>query len=145
MRLKKRAQLLENTKLFIDCMKLDFEYSALSLESIIQKYANDEIYSQLSFLKVCEDEMKKGTDFPIAWKNALATSSLYTKEETGKLMTLGGVLGTSDCNAQINILSIYSDYFEKFRKSSEMMAEKYGETAVFAGVFLGFGMFILLI
>lgn len=145
MRLKERAALLEKTLLFINSMKLDFEYSALSLDLIIQKYAFDELYFPMRFLKICYEEMQNGTDFPIAWKNSLMCPSLYNEEEKSKLLALGEILGTSNCQAQMNILNFYTVYFENFNIKAKKNSEKYGETSILTGIFLGIGLFVLLI
>ncbi|MGN1417874.1 MAG: hypothetical protein ACI4W6_00930, partial [Acutalibacteraceae bacterium] len=69
--LKKRRQLLEKTLLFISSMKLDFEYSVLPLDRILEKYADSQTYSSIYFIRQCYDEIKKGEDFPKAWKKSV--------------------------------------------------------------------------
>lgn len=143
--LKKRQKMLEAVLSFIRFMKIDFEYSPIPLERMVEKYALQESYVKAGFISDCREKMQKNEDFPLAWRSAVESESLLSKEEKAKLISLGSVLGTSDSTGQISMLCIYEEYFVNYLKKADELCGRYCKTAVYIGVFAGFGMCILLI
>lgn len=137
--------MLEKTLLFIGSMKLDFEYLSLPLDRLIEKYAQSKSFSDLYFISFCCDEIKNGADFPKAWKKAVELSPLFSFEEKAKLAELGTLLGTSDCCSQVGMLRGFERSFDEFYQNALKTSEKYGSSAVTAGIFLGFGFFVMLV
>lgn len=144
-RLKKRKVLLEKTLLFIHSMKIDFEYNFLPLENMIEKYAEDATYASLRFLSQCHKKLSCGVDFPLAWSQSVESAAGYTAEERDKLLSLGKYLGTSSSDSQVNILEVYRTYFEQLSTAASEKADKYSETVLFSFVFLGIGIFVIII
>ena len=126
-------------------MRLDFEYSSLPLDRIIEKYAKSEAYGDLYFIRRCFDEIKNGVDFPKAWKKGVEASPLFKRDEKAKLFELGTLLGTSDSNGQVSMLKGFERSFEVFYKTAFKISEKYCKSAVIAGIFTGFGLFVIII
>ncbi len=143
--LKKREEVLDSVLNFIRTMKLDFEYSALPLESIIYAHFSEDSGKNFNFLKNCFWFLQSGKDFPVAWKSAVENETYLSKKEKAKLLTLGSFLGQSSLRQQLEILSVYEEYFKSFHLKAKEQSEKYCKTAVIVGAFSGFGAFIFLI
>jgi len=131
--------------LFLESMMLEIEYSALPLDEIICKYALSKTHSTLIFICKCYDELKKGTDFPLAWSTAVNNCSLYTSEEKGKLLQLGDILGTSDCGGQVSMIKMCRASFERFLSTARSKSESYCGLSIYLGIFCGLGLCVLLI
>lgn len=140
---KKREELLEKTLLFIKNLKIDLSYSNMTLSAIIEKYANNEYYSPLSFLSDCFKKIADGGDIPDSWKVGVEKEKLYTKQEKEKLVNLGFFLGSVGLDGQLNMLELYENYFAAFYGKAHENKEKYSKTAIITGTFLGFGVFVL--
>lgn len=143
--LKKREALLERILLLLCSMKIDFGYSVLPLERIIEKYAVQEAFKSVGFLKSCFVKMQDGEDFPFAWKESVESSELLSGDEKSKLLGLGSELGTSEAKEQINLICIYEDYMKNYLKKANEACEKYCKASIILGLFSGFAAFILLV
>lgn len=145
-RFNARVSLIEKTKLFIEGIKIEIEYTCSSLPLIIEKFSSQDNFDCLDFLKLCQKKLHEGVDFPCAWKNSvLQSSSLYLKDEKDKLINLGQVLGTSDLNGQLSLLSMYSNYFDEFLTEAKKQKDKYSNMSVSLGVFVGLAVFVLVL
>ena len=131
--------------MMIDEMKIQIEYLHLPLSELVTYLAKSEIYSPMSFLSDCKEQLKNGLDFPLAWNNSVNNSKCnFSSGEKEKLCELSKVLGTSDIKGQISILSLYSEAFEKFLLCAIETHKKYANLIIVCCAFLGCMIFVLL-
>lgn len=142
LRLQKRAEILDKTYLLLTEIKMLLEYSRPPLYELIARMAEKDCYRGL-FIFECREEMKEGTDFPVAWTDAVGKRSLYKKEEKEKLIQLGSFLGTCDLESQLTVLQMYMITFDEFRKEARYKKQKYAATTIFVGVFCALGLFVM--
>lgn len=146
LRLDSRVSLLEKTVLFIEGIKIEMQYTHSSLPLIIQKFACQETFEQIQFIKACGEKIKNKEDFPTAWETSVKENiCIYKNEEIDKLLSLGLILGTSNLDGQLSMLSMYSNYFSIFLNESKNQKDKYANIAVSLGVFIGLGLFVLVL
>lgn len=145
-KLNLRVNLIEKTKLFIDAVKIEINYTNSSLPLIIENFSSQDTFETLDFLNLCQEKMNQGADFPFAWKNAITQSSQpYIEDEKDKLINLGASLGTSDLNGQLSLLNMYSIYFDEFLTQAKKQKDKYSNMSVSLGVFIGLAVFVLVL
>lgn len=145
-RLKNRVDILEETVNFLASFKIELEYTGNTLYSLLCKARSSSLCRNLDYLKMCCELMKKGDDFPKAWSSSFQSSNLpYKSEEKQKLLHLGNVLGTTDLSSQSTILALYTEYFKSYYNQACEINKKYGRLSALMGVFLGFGVFIMIV
>ncbi len=144
--LKRRVTLFEETKLLIGHMKIEIEFLQLPVYDLLCKISISGQYKDFDFISECCELVKRGTDFPAAWKTAVDNSSMkYKTQEKSKLLLLGENLGKSDLKGQLTHLDIYYSYFDEFAKQAKNKMKKYAGLTPTLGFLSGFMLFILLI
>lgn len=144
-KVKDRSVLLEETALTIDCFKNEIGYSSMPLNLLVEKYSEAD-YRKPEFIKLCNEKIRQGTDFPTAWKNSVMEKGrLFSAEDRSRLFLLGDLLGTSDLKSQCEILSTQQLYFCERARQSKAKTEKYGSSFICSGIFLGFAFFIFIV
>lgn len=145
-KLNKRIVLLEKTVLMIREMKVQLEYLNLPVYELVNEIESKKYLSDLSFLKECIIRIENNYDFPVAWELSIEESPLYYKRiEKDKLLHLGGNLGRSDIENQINMLNVQLTHFEEFLKSAKIQKQKYGNMSVTLALLSGCMIFIMII
>lgn len=144
--LKKRIKLLEETESLILNLKIEFKYRSDILPDVLQRISALTVCNNLSFLTECCNSVKRGSDFPTAWKTALENSrEPYIREEKSRLVSLGEILGTTDTESQLSMLSLYGEYIRGYLVNARRSEEKYGRLCSAVGFMLGFAVFVLVL
>ena len=145
-KLKKRIVLLERTVLMIQEMRMQLEYLNLPVYELVNKIKSKGHLSELGFLYDCSELIEEGLDYPAAWKKSLENTVLYyTMTEKDKLLHLGLNLGTSNTENQINMLDMYSIYFNEYLSKAKVKEQKYASLTMTFAVLSGSIIFILII
>ncbi len=146
LRLKKRRNFLAETVVFFTTAIVEIEYVNLPLTDILKKLKSSRVCEHLDFIDKCISETENGEDLNIAWADSVKASSLpFTREEREKLISLGGLLGTSDAQGQRSILTLFSETFNLYCKKAEETYSKYGRICVTVSGFLGMGVFVMML
>ena len=145
-KLKKRVTLLEKTIVMLEELKIQIQFLNMPVYEMLETTGKKEYLSNLDYLSVCCEEMKKGKDFPEAWKLSIVnTLQLYKREEKERLLQLGTNLGTSNTESQINIIDSQMVSFDEFLTKAKNSSMKYSNMATLLGVLSGCMIFIVLI
>lgn len=130
----------------IEEMKILLQYLNMPLSEMFKSLDNKAHLKDLDFIGKCVSAMENGSDFPIAWKNSVfSTSVLYKTQEKERLLQLGLNLGAGDTESQLKILNVYSVYFQGFLEKAKQECKKNASTSAVLGFLSGFMIFILLI
>ena len=122
------------------------QYLNIPVYEMLMQISEKDYLKELCFIKECCSLMADGTDFPVAWRNALISANqLYKREEKEKLLQLGENLGTSNAENQLKILNMQTSYFETFLQSAEENNKKYSTMVITLSVLFGCMVFILII
>ena len=145
-KLNKRITLLKKTILMFEEMKILLEYLNTPVYDLVSIAEDKDYFRDLKFLYLCCDYLKKGADFPDAWKKAIDESAtIYTTQEKEHLLQLGENLGTSNKEGQIKLLNMQIVSFEDFLQKAKHKRKKYAGTAKALGLLSGCMIFILAI
>lgn len=145
LRLKKRRDYLYETVAFLTSAEIEIEYVSMPVFEILVKFQSSSGCRSLDFIKGCIDYCEKGEDFSVGWSRAVGASLLpMKKEEREKLISFGGLLGTSDAQGQRSILALFVRTFSLYRDKASEEYEKYGRMTVTVSVIIGMGIFIFL-
>ena len=83
------------------------EYLQPTVQGLIGYLAGQERFAHLTFLKTCSVAMLEGETFSASWQAALDEySHMLGKEEVAILADLGGVLGQSNLENQLNAITL---------------------------------------
>lgn len=127
-------------------MKILLEYLNTPVYDLVNITRDKDYFRNLKFLHLCCNYLKKGEDFPDAWKNAIDESAtMYMTQEKERLLQLGENLGTSNKEGQMKILNMQIVSFEDFLQKAKHKRKKYAGTAKALGVLSGCMIFILAI
>ena len=144
--LKKRINLLENTVLMIEEMKIQLSYLNLPIYDILKTMKDKDYLKILSFIGASYHLMESGYDFNIAWQMAIEDTRLqYKREEKERLLHLGMNLGVSDTDNQLCILNLDKEYFLEYISKAKLKDKKYGNLTMSLGVLSGCMIFVLLL
>ena len=144
--LKKRINLLENTVLMIEEMKIQLSYLNLPIYEILNNMKDKNYLNSLSFIEYSCHLIENGVDFNLAWQKAIEDTHLqYKREEKERLLHLGMNLGVSDTDNQLCILNLDKGYFTEYISKAKSKEKKYGNLTVSLGVLSGCMIFILLL
>lgn len=142
--LKKRKALLEKTVSLIINIRVELSYRQEAILNLLSRISELSALQKLDYLSTCTEFVKKGEDFPSAWKKAIKESKCpYSKEEKNKLCSLGEMLGTTDTESQLTMLKLYEEYMKEFLNKAEKSQREYGRLSLVMGFLLGFAVFIL--
>ncbi len=145
-KLKKRVSIVHETLIMLEEMKVLLQYLNIPVYEMLMQISNKDYLRDLDFIAECCRQMSAGTDFPMAWKDALkSTDQLYKTEEIEKLLQLGENLGTSNAENQLKFLNLQTTCFETFLKTAEDKNKKYSTTAITLSTLTGCMIFILIL
>ena len=146
LRLKKRRDFLSEIVVFFTTVIVEIDYVNLPLTDILRKVTSSGACGRLDFIGECIAETENGEDFNIAWTESVRRSALpFTRREREKLISLGGLLGTSDAQGQRSILALFSRSFELYSKKAESTYLRYGRLCITVSGFLGMGLFVIML
>ena len=144
--LKKRVIILEETVNFIVNIRLEMQFRADNLLSLLSSVYNLSVCRNLDYMIDCTERLSAGECFSSAWKTAVTNSRLpYRIEEKLKLISMSDFLGTSDKESQREMLGLYEEYFIAFFKKADEENTKYSKICVMLGFVSGFGIFIMVV
>lgn len=145
LRLKRRRDYLYETVTFLTSAEIEIEYVSLPVFEILKKFQSSSGGKSLDFINNCINYCEKGEDFSAGWSRAVEASLLpMKKEEREKLISLGGLLGTSDTQGQRSILELFVKTFSLYCEKAEAEYEKYGRMIITVSGIIGMGIFIFL-
>ena len=145
-RLKKRTSYLADIVAFFESFSVELEYSMSDLPVIVKRLSDSQMCGCVSFLKECAVLFENGTDFPVAWSQAVTGNTpLLNVKERDKLLNFGLTLGTTDISGQKKLIDLFRGYFDTFFRQAKSCEEKFYAIYILSGVLAGFGVFILII
>lgn len=145
LRLKRRRDYLYETVAFLTSAEIGIEYVRLPVTDILKNFQSSGGCKSLDFIDGCILYCDEGEDFFVSWKRAVEASLLpMKKQEKEKLVSLGGLLGTSDASGQRSILALFVKTFSLYREKAEEEYEKYGRMTIALSLAAGLGIFIFL-
>lgn len=146
LRLKKRRNFLAETIVFFTTAIVEIEYINLPVTDILKKIKNSGVCKQLDFIDGCIEKTENGEDFNVAWAESVRQSVLpFTREERGKLVSIGELIGTSDAQGQLSILTLFKDSFAQYYTKAEASYLKYGRICITVSGFFGMGVFVIML
>ncbi len=144
LRLKKRKSCLSQVLLFLSAVKVEIEFTLLPLCDIIDNLLKENVCGELDFLFCVREKTEGGMSFKQAWESSVRESSLPIKhEEREKLLSLGALLGTSDCKGQKAVLSLYGEFFGAYCQAAQSACERYSKMYMLSGFLSGAFVFII--
>ena len=138
---RKRCLLLENTVLFLNRLKIDFEYTMMPLCDVLKSYSAE--YMNVAFIKKCYEYSETGYDFPEAFSKSVEEEKMFSSDEKNKLISFGNLLGTSSVDTQIMFIEYYIKLFEKKHEEVCHVRENSSKSAFLVCVFIGLGIYII--
>ena len=146
LRLKKRVSLLEETVSFIVNLRLELQFRADNLYSLLSSLSALASCRSLGFITESKEKLKTDDSFSSVWRETVKGSALpYRADEKEKLISMADFLGTSDKETQSELLNLYEKYFMTFLKKAEIENEKYSKLCVMLGFVSGMGVFIMVV
>ena len=146
LRLKKRRDFLSEIVVFLNTAIVEIGYVNMPLTDILRKATASGICGRLDFIDDCICRTANGEDFNIAWTKSVSRSALpFTLHEREKLISLGGLLGTSDADGQRAVLTLFLHSFELYGERAENVYSKYGRLCLTVSGFLGMGIFVIML
>lgn len=140
---KKRCMLLDDTVLFLNRLKIDFRYSSLTIYDVLKGYCDEIQRSNASYIRRCCEYIETGNDFPVAFQKAVCEDRLLSREEKSRLIFFGGSLGTSCVETQTELISYYTELFQKNYEESLVICDKNSKAAFIICTFIGIGLYII--
>ncbi len=106
-RQKNRALQLAQCVDLIQTISAEIGYGCFPLPDILQRAAENEAFSALTFLKTVPKETR--SDFSLGWKNCIenARTLALRQEEKSLLIQFGKSLGTTDTDTQLILCERY--------------------------------------
>lgn len=145
-RLLKREKALEMLLLFFSKTELEVSHYSLLFSSVVEKAANDLSVRSLGFVKLCDERIKNGEDFPKAWKESIMQKPPpISKAEKEKLVNFAFDVSSCDKDGVIKTLDYYRETFELSLSDAKQTRKKYARLCICSGIFIGGIIFITLI
>ncbi len=132
----------------LDALKVQLEYNIPPTEVLLETLNNRQELVGLKFIGGCTDLCKNGTDFPTAWKTAVAGDGRacgFTRTDTENLISVGMLLGSLDAKGQVNGLRLYYEIFGTALSQARDTYKKYGKNLPLLGVLSGVATGIVLL
>ena len=125
--LKKRRIILSDVVLMLEKLTTLIHFSNADVFELCRMLMSDSSLSSLGFLEgIPLDDTE---DFSHGWKSSVTLwNAPLSAEEKNLISDIGGVLGSTDADGQISVLSVYKSRFEslsaaayeKYRSNSRM-------------------------
>ena len=138
-KLKKRAGELGLVCHMIEEMSLLIRYRALTVYELIENLKKNSMLCTLPFLN--EFKADNGLPFKTSWEENVVNIHTFMNDGDIKLLkTLGGTLGTSDIDGQLQSLEVYKADFKRLEKEAiaayEKKAKLYRSLGFLCGMFV---------
>lgn len=138
-KLKKRAGELGLVCHMIEEMSILIRYKALTVYELIENLKKNSMLCTLPFLN--EFKADNGLPFKTSWEENVVNIHTFMNDGDIKLLkTLGGTLGTSDIDGQLQSLEVYKADFKLLEKEAiaayEKKAKLYRSLGLLCGMFV---------
>jgi stage III sporulation protein AB len=112
-----------------------------STASLIESAAGSSQFSQLGFLRICRDEIRRGTPFPTAWRESLRECPVQPEI----LEPLADTLGSTGLEVQLDALSFTRSMLEERLAASRDYRDRNARMYRSMGVLCGIAIAIMLV
>ena len=143
-----RVRYLEAILSFLQMLAGEMEYRAAPIARILADAANREEYRCLPFLKECERLCREGTEFPVAWAQAVrekAKGMDLSERDAKLLLSFCCGVGTTDVEGQLANCTLHRKLFEQSLQAAREDKDKHGKLYLKLGLLSGIGISIILL
>lgn len=126
-------------------MEIEISHYSLSFPSFIEKVEKEDSFKNLP-ISLCAEEIKRGVDFPDAWKKSVERKPpLLLREERKRLSEFGAILSSCNKDGVLKVLSFYEEIFKSSLIEAKNSKNKYAKLCMVCGIFAGGVIFMTLI
>lgn len=143
-----RVRLLEKAEMMISIICSEISYVALPSDQIIALLLRKNELSDLTFLISCNEYLKDGEDFPVAWDKSLKGRNFklfLNRKDIDLLIDFGRGFGITDCEGQISLCRLYIDMLRIKRDEAIKEKEQYAAPAAALGFLLGIALIVIIL
>lgn len=146
-RLSSRVTFLEECLLLLQKMRAYLSHERITTAQLVHELARVNSLATLTFLADCDQRLKAGEIFPVAWGSALDGSSQHDpllEEDRTVLRMIGEILGSSPAAVQQGELSVVEQLLQQQRTHAQTQCLEKGKLYRSLGVLCGIGIAILM-
>lgn len=146
LKLMKQVKLLREIEKMFVYIKNNISYVAKPLKEIFYELAHSKEFKELDFIETCNDNLKNGEKFELAFVSGVQKSELPLRQEDKELLiSFGSQLGSSDIDGEMNKLAFYQDKLKILQKEATEKRDKLAKLYTSLGIFAGLALALVLL
>lgn len=138
---------MEKILLLTEKIKIHLIYEQTETKQLINYFAKEEEFSNLTFLRACQQKLQEGIPFPTAWEESFHLSPMpaLSPEDLRKLRLLSGIIGKSDVKTQLGGIDLIRTLLQQSLTEAGQIYQEKGKVYRSLGILGGIGIAILIL
>ena len=138
--------MLGKVELMFSLISNEICYVSMPSVEIINNLTLNSELSELRFLKICQNYLESGEDFPIAWCRSLQENNntrFMRRKDVELLKAFGEGFGVTDVEGQVSLCRLYSETLRLHLKEASKEKEMFSGPAAALGFLFGIGIIVI--